>query len=127
MAELTDLERTALEAVLAELGEGRSEIAGQLLGASVLSRENSGGGFFTALELRSEIPPHFRNRQLGRNAWISVEGMSHGLGMILHLREAEVPLLEGYAVAPENTSSIDFEQVRFARVQEPAPFPSDLP
>lgn len=124
MTELTALERTALNALLDELGEGRTAIEEQVLHASVLSRENTGGGFFTALGLRGEMPAHLQNKHLGQNVWISVEGMSHGLGMILHLRTEEVPLLEGYAVAPENTSSIDFEQVRFALVRVPGSLPA---
>ena len=49
MLELTPLERTALDAILNELAEDRSMIDQQLANAVVLSRENSGGGFFTGL------------------------------------------------------------------------------
>jgi hypothetical protein len=119
MLELTSLERIALKAILNELGDGGTAIEEQVLHASVLSRENTGGGFFTGLRLRGEVPAHFEERHFGQNIWISVEGMNHGLGMILHLRSNQVPLLEGYAVAPENTSPVDFEQVRFALVPEP--------
>lgn len=42
--------------------------------------------------------------------------------MILHLYEDEQPLLEGHAVGIEDTSPIDFEQVRFTIIPEPGPF-----
>lgn len=125
MIELSPLERTALDGILSELGDGRAAIEEQVLHASVLSRENTGGGFFTELQLRGEIPASFHGEHLGRDIWISVEGMSYGLGMILHLRREKVPLLEGYAVAPENTTPIDFEHVRFALASEPGPLPTD--
>ena len=62
---------------------------------------------------------------MGENVWIAVKGMSHGLGMILHLWKDKLPLLEGYAVAPENTLPIDFEQVAFAIVAEPGHLPAN--
>ena len=124
MTELTPLERTALNAILDELGEDRTAIEEQLFHASVLSRENTGGGFFTELSLPGQLPADFQNKHLGQNVWIAVEGMGHGLGMILHLRREEVPLLEGYAVAAENTRLINFEQGRFAPVREPGPLPA---
>jgi hypothetical protein len=51
--------------------------------------------------------------------------MRHGLGMILHLWQDKVPLLEGYAVTAENTFPIDFEKVSFAFVGEPGPLPAN--
>lgn len=126
MTELTALERTALNAVLNELGEDRTSIELQVLHASVLSRENTGRGFFTELSLRGRMPGHFQNKHLGQNVWIGVEGMRHGLGMILHLRKEGAPLLEGYAVAPENTYVINFEQVRFALIPEQGPLPASV-
>lgn len=125
MNELTALERTALNAILDELGDGRTAIEEQVLHASVLSRENTGGGFFTELEFRGEVPAHLHNSHLGQNVWIGVESMSHGLGMILHLWQDRAPFLEGYAVAAENTSPIDFEQVPFALVEWPGPLPAN--
>lgn len=124
MNQLTALERAALKAILDELGDDRAEIEDQVLQASVASRKNTGGGFFTELAIRGVVPSHLQNSHLGENVWIAVKGMSHGLGMILHLRKDKVPLLEGYAVAPENTLFIDFEQVAFAIAAEPGPLPT---
>ncbi len=123
MNQLTALERAALNAVLDELGDSRTDIERLALQASVLSRENTGGGFFTELAFRGKVPAHLQNSHLGENVWIAVSGMSHGLGMILHLWKDKAPLLEGYAVAPENTLPIDFGLVTFAIVPEPGPLP----
>ena len=48
MAGLTQLERTALQAIFAEAGNLARGLD-RLLDAEVLSRENTGGGFFTTL------------------------------------------------------------------------------
>lgn len=121
MTDLSSLERAALKAVLDEPCEGCTDIEKQLLGATILSRENTGRGFFTELALPNEIPAHAQGQVLGKNVWFGVEGMSHGLGMILHLSHGKTPLLEGYAIGPEDTSRIDFERVRFALIEEPGP------
>lgn len=122
MPELTPLERTALDAILDELAGDRAMIEQQLAKVSVLSRENTGGGFFTDLEVASDAKVFDRKTApFGKNVWISVDGLEHGLGMILHTKEGRVDLLEGYAVGPEDTSQIDFEHVRFAVAGEPGP------
>ena len=126
MNELSTLERSALNAILDELGEGRTEIEDQVLSASVVARENTGGGFFTELALKGEVPVHLQNRRLGENVWIAIKGMRHGLGMILHLWKDKMLLLEGYAVGPENTLPIDFEQTIFEIATEPGPFPEKV-
>jgi hypothetical protein len=123
MNQLTALERAALNAILDELGDSGAEIKDQVQKALVISRENTGGGFFTELAFQGEVPAHLRNCHLGENVWIAVEGMSYGLGMILHLDK--LPLLEGYAVAPENTLPINFERAIFASVAEPGPLPAN--
>lgn len=125
MNELNSLEQAALKAILAELGDERTAMEEQVLNASVLSRRNTGGGFFTELKLGGEIPGSLQGKHLGTDVWISVEGLSHGLGMILNLRRARVPYLEGYAVAPEDTSHLDFDQVPFAVAAEPGPLPAN--
>lgn len=76
----------------------------------MLSRENTGGGFFSELAVPIATTSGRANRHLGDNVWISVEGLERGLGMILHLEAGRLSLLEGYSVGGEDTSKIDFEQ-----------------
>jgi len=97
-----------------------------LLRAKVLSRENTGGGFFVDLEVTPDvewIDP--KTAPLGQNVWIGVTGLEYGLGAILHCKEGRISLLEGYAVGAEDTSSIDFSHVQFAIIKEPGPLPSN--
>ena len=124
MIAFTPLEQAALTAILDEAGERRTTIERQLLHALVLSRENTGGGFFTKLDVSSDAESLDRKTAaLGQNVWISIEGLEYGLGMILHVKDGRASLLEGYAVRPENTSGIDFAHVRFAIASEPWPLP----
>ena len=126
MDAFTSLERAAIAAILDEVKEGRPTIEQQIRYAKVHSRENTGGGFFTELVVGSLADSLDRKTAgLGQNVWISIDGLELGLGMILHLKKGWVHLLEGYAVGAEDTSLIDFEQVRYAVAKEPGPLPSD--
>lgn len=127
MNSFTSLEKAALGAILAEVPEARAAVEHQLLHAKVVARENTGGGFFSDLEvdpgvqrLEAKIAP------LGDNVWVGVDGLEHGLGVILHVKNGYVSLLEGYAVGPEDTASIDFAQGSFAIIKEPGPLPPNV-
>jgi hypothetical protein len=123
MDPFTPLERTALDAILDEMAEGRSAAEAQLLHAKILSRENTGGGFFVMIEGDAEAKRlDTRTAPLGQDVWLGVEGLEYGLGAILHCKDGRVSLLEGYAVGAEDTTLIDFSNVPFALVQEPGPF-----
>jgi hypothetical protein len=91
----------------------------------VLSRENTGGGFFVDIEIA--VGAEWLDpcpAPLGQNVWIGIAGLEYGLGAILHCKEGRVSLLEGYAVGPEDTSSIDFLHVPFALIEAPGPLPA---
>lgn len=106
------------------MAEGRTAVEQRLLDTCALSRVNTGGGFFTDLKVVSGAKSLDRKMApLGQDVWISIDGLQYGLGMILHLKDGDAILLEGYAVGPEDTSVIDFEHVRFAIAEEPGPLP----
>ena len=120
MLKLTPLEQAALDAILNEAGTDRVLIENQLADISVRCRENTGSGFYTDLEVASaDKPPIPKGSSFGKSVWISVDGLEYGLGMILHTKDGQISLLEGYAVGPEDTSAIDFKQVRYALAEEP--------
>lgn len=127
MSAFTPLEHAALAAILDEMVEHRAIIEQQLDHAVVLSRENTGGGFFTDLEAGTRTESLDRKvAPLGQRVWMGIDGLDYGLGMILHLREGRASLLEGYAVGAEDTSKIDFAHVRFAIAGEPGPLPTNV-
>ncbi len=122
MSAFTLLEQAALAAIRAEMAEPSATVEQQLLHATVHSRENTGGGFFTVLEIAPGVESADRQiASFGQNIWIRVDGLEYGLGMILHLKNGWANLLEGYAVGSEDTSFIDFASVPFAIASEPGP------
>ncbi|MBD8678079.1 hypothetical protein [Sphingomonas sp. CFBP 13720] len=126
MNALTTLERTALDAIFAELVTTRTGIEQQLAHAEVLSRENTGGGFFTALAVPDSQERLDRKVEtLGENVWLGIEGLEYGLGMLLHFKDGHANLLEGYAVGGEDTSATDFANVGFALIKTPGRLPAD--
>ncbi|WP_054730075.1 hypothetical protein [Sphingopyxis macrogoltabida] len=122
---MTPLELAALDAVRTESAEWASVVDPLLLRGDVLSRVNTGGGFFTELQRaprQDGADPKQRSSQ--NNVWINVVGLAYGLGIILHLRDG-IALLEGYAVGPEDTSKIDLARGRFEIADEPGPISND--
>lgn len=126
MNALTALERMALDAILAELVTDRPAIEQQLAHVEVLSRENTGGGFFTELAVPDSQEHLDRKLEpLGQNVWLGIEGLEYGLGMILHFKNGRASLLEGYAVGGDDTSATDFANVSFALINTPGRLPAD--
>lgn len=124
MTTFTPLEYAALAAILAERPEYRATIEHQLLHSNVVSRQNTGGGFFTDLKVDPVAAAiEEKTAPLGDNVWIGIDGLELGLGMILHFKDGRASLLEGYAVGPEDTSTMDFAHARYAILSEPGPLP----
>lgn len=126
MTDFTPMEHVAIAAIVAEAvrhGEGLEQ---QISASQVLSRKNTGGGFFTALDV-SAIPDALgqKTEPLGQNVYIGVDGLEYGLGMILHFKDGKASLLEGYSVGGEDTSAIDFAHVRYALISKPGPLPTN--
>jgi len=122
----TPLERAALEAIIADAGPVGSTIGRQVRHARVVARTNSGGGFFTEIQVDPEAPRlACTTDQFGKAACFAVEGLDYGLGVVLHSEDRRLTLLEAYAHAPETTAPIDFARVAFAPVAQPGPLPRD--
>lgn len=123
MENLTSLESAALTAIAYEVTGHRADLIKSAIDrASVISRENTGGGFFSDLRMDTSKFPK-EAYYLGQNVWIAVAGLHYGLGMILHIKGEHTVLLEGYAVGPEDTLQIAFDAVCFAIIPEPGSLP----
>ena len=71
MDSFTPLERTALDAILNEMADGRATVEAQLLHAKILLRENTGGGFFVTLGGDDQVERLEKRRApLGQNVWL---------------------------------------------------------
>ena len=113
MSEFTALERAALRAIFSENPDLESQLEAQAAKAIVIKRENTGGGFFTDISIPEACGPISSKSPLGDCCYAKVDGLEHGLGLLLFLEEGRMTLLEGYAIADENTKPIDFGKVKF--------------
>lgn len=127
MSTFTPLERSAIAAITDETVEQFAILKEQLTLIRVLSRENTGGGFFTELAVMPSADRlNLKTEPLGQNVYIAINGLEYGLGMILHLKDGYANLLEGYSVGGEDTSAIDFAHVSYALISEPGPLPTSV-
>jgi hypothetical protein len=120
MTQLTELERAAIEAILAEKPDHSGALSEQLQSVTVEKRENTGAGFFTMISVSSLAPAAIVSSPLGLKVFASVDGMEYGLGMLIFFEHGRMSLLEGYSVGGEDTSGIEFGTVAFAIKDGPA-------
>ncbi|HKF52838.1 MAG TPA: hypothetical protein VKB26_11040 [Candidatus Acidoferrales bacterium] len=109
---LTPLEHAVLRAICKEYPSDRAALEAQLATATVLRRENTGAGFFTYLSVERTSSNPIGGYRLRNGPNAKVEGLEHGMGFILWLKEGYINCLEGYAYAG-STTAIAFDKVSF--------------
>jgi hypothetical protein len=87
MPSFTKLEKAALDGIFAETPELAPILEQQFDKAAVTNRENTGGGFFTTIEVREDAPRVNGPRVLGCETHARVEGLTHGLGFVLFMED----------------------------------------
>jgi hypothetical protein len=122
---LNGLEETALRAIASEYVEVEPQLLAILRSCTVTGYENTGSGFFANLELdRDRFKPINLHSPLSE-AFLRIDGMEYGIGCLIFLTDGYPALLEGYSLAGEDTSAIDFGAVGFS-VRSGPPTGSDL-
>lgn len=106
MTTFTELELAALSAIFAETPEFASALKQQLAIATVVDRENTGGGFFTTIAVDGDAPTVSSPRVLGYETQARVVGMEYGLGFVLFVEEGKLALLEGFSWGGEDTARL---------------------
>jgi hypothetical protein len=110
--DFTPLERAVLSAIHEEHPEDRVAIEMQVSVANLRSRENTGAGFFTYFDVsRHGIGP-IAGPRLRESPNARIEGLSHGMGFILWIKEGYIDCLEGYAHG-DSTTNVDWQSVTF--------------
>jgi hypothetical protein len=110
---LNDLEVAALAAIAGQYPEQEAGLLAQIQAAGIVTRENTGAGFFTHLSVdRSSIKPVCLRSPFG-DAWADIDGFLDPMGFLVFLREGYICTLEGFAIR-DHTSGTDFNQVRFS-------------
>jgi hypothetical protein len=112
----TSLERAVLHAICEKHSVDRVALETQLSTASVIDRENTGIGFYTHIAVQRDSVVSVGGERLRNGPAVTVEGLKHGMGFILWLKEGFVDCLEGYCY-DESTTGIDFDRVSFELAQ----------
>jgi hypothetical protein len=119
MTDFTAMETAALHAIFAETPALCMELQRQLRHAMVTKRENSGGGFFSEIAVSKDAPRVKCPNVLGYATHARVEGLEHGLGFVLFMKDGKLHLLEGYAWGAESTASLDLRSLSFEIFHQP--------
>jgi len=96
----------------------RATLECQISSATILKRENTGAGFYTycAVDRTSNAPVEGLNLRHGPMA--KIDGLDHGMGFILWLKDGYLDCLEGYSYE-ENTTAVVLEHAVFDMVDDP--------
>jgi hypothetical protein len=108
----TPLEHAVLNAIYEMHLADRPALEAQLLTATVRSRENTGAGFFTRFDVDRASSSAIKGERLRNGPEATMDGLQHGMGFILWLKEGYAECLEGYATAG-STVGIDLERTSF--------------
>ena len=109
---LTPLEQAVLRAICDKYPPDKAILEAQLSAATFLRRENTGVGFYTYLFVDRTSSPIGGDRFRYGPAPVKVDGLEHGMGFILWLKEGYADCLEGFSY-DESTTAIAFDQVSF--------------
>lgn len=108
----TPLERAVLRAICEKDSVDRAALEDQLSAATVIRRENTGAGFYTQIAVQRGSVVSVGGERLRTGPTAKVEGLEHGMGFVLWLKEGLADCLEGYCYG-ESTTGIEFERVNF--------------
>jgi hypothetical protein len=102
--------RAVLDKLLAGDHPVLKALRGQADGARLSSRELTGAGFFCVFEVFGPpLPTSHRNFEIG-DVNARIEGLSHGAGFVLFVRDGRLNMLEGYSYEepwPEQVCNFD--------------------
>lgn len=108
---LYSIERAAIEAIIRQYPALAGALTAQLQGVQVSCRDNIGAGFYTDLHVADDAPLAITDSPIGEPV-ADVEGLSHGMGFLLMVREGRMICLEGYSYE-DHAPPINFETVSF--------------
>jgi hypothetical protein len=110
---------TALElAVLRDLcrqlpSDDRAALEEQINGISVLSRKNTGGGFYTHFAVGKKMTQPIKVDVKKYHVSATINGVDDALGFLLWLKDGYVDFLEGFTLALDSTEDLDLAALRF--------------
>lgn len=112
----TDFERTALDQIAAIFGPNQTAFRAQIAASRVTDRINTVVGFYTRVAVdKSACQPMEIH---GKAATFEVDGIAHGMGVILWAKEGYLDTIEGYTFEHDPLKGIDLSDLRFSKLVE---------
>ena len=108
----TPLEQAVIAAICGLYPQDRPALEAQLSTATMISRENNGHGFYIGFSVDHGSSAAVRGPQRKDGPVAEIDGLKHGMGFILWLKEGYASCLEGFGYG-ENISSLNLETVDF--------------
>lgn len=102
----TSLERAVLDAICEMYSSDREALEAQLSTATLISRENTGAGFYTRFQVERGPSVAITGERLRAGPETKIDGLKHGMGFILWLKEGYADCLEGYSYAESTTGIV---------------------
>lgn len=98
-AELTALERAVIACLVSREHPVTAALRYQVDHCRVTSREFTGVGFYTALDVQSDAPPApvLPGRMHLEDVTARVDGLSHGAGFVLWIEDGVLHVLEAFS------------------------------
>ena len=125
MLPLNRLERAVLEKLLAGDASVLGTLRQQLCAASVAKRELTGVGFFCTLVVPSAEPAVAEITGQGPfgDVEADIEGLQHGAGFLLWLKDGRLSMLEGFSYDEPWPSEVDRFELKYNKEPRDSLFP----
>jgi hypothetical protein len=125
--DLAPLERAVIEALVSRWEPGYAELRQQLASCRARSRETTGVGFYTVLEVGPHAPPAPESvgnplghgRGFSDDVYADLEGLRHGAGFTLWLAGGRLATLEGFTYGEPWPGQVEAFAVRLTPMSRP--------
>ncbi|HEX8902540.1 hypothetical protein [Vitreimonas sp.] len=118
MTALTDFERRALEAMAPLFGDRAETFRAQIASATVVTRKNTGVGFYTSVTVdKGRCAPVPLSH---KGAHFEVPGVEHGLGIVLWDTDGDgyLETIEGWTVDDDPLVGVELSELKFVRLTQ---------
>jgi len=109
----TPLEEAVLRGIWTKHTEDRAALEVQLAAATLLSRKNTGAGFYTDLFVERVPSAILMGQRLRNGPEAQIDGLEHGMGFILWLNDGYAGCLEGYTYTMKIRSRLLWTELSF--------------
>jgi len=108
----TALEQAVLEEICARETVLGAALETQLSAATVISRKNTGAGFYTDFEVTRSVAPLATSKKVIGEVWAEIAGFESPMTFLIFVADGYASCLEGATVG-DSTTGVDLSAVTF--------------